>query len=36
MAQSQEQLENKVADALRQYMNQPQRIQSAANMSAYF
>jgi hypothetical protein len=36
VAHSQEQLENKVADALRQYMNQPLTIQSVANMSAYF
>lgn len=36
MAQSQDHLEDKVADSLRHYMDQPLRIQSAANMSAYF
>lgn len=36
VAPSQEQLEDTVAHALRQYMNQPCSIQSVANMSAYF
>jgi len=36
MALSQEHLENKVANVLRDYINQPQRLQSVANMSAYF
>lgn len=36
MAPSQEQLEDHVANALRRHMDQPHRIQSVANMSAYF
>jgi transposase len=36
MAMSQQHLEDKVAEALRYHMSQPLRIQSVANMSAYF